>query len=83
MGNKTHPVGFRLGIVKDWQSKWITSRPGDYKKLVGEDLDMRKSILSTHPDAAISDIYIERHIELIVQNLGKFFKKKKLINKAF
>ena len=60
MGNKTHPVGFRLGIVKDWQSKWITSRPGDYKKLVGEDLDMRKSILSTHPDAAISDIYIER-----------------------
>ena len=60
MGNKTHPVGFRLGIVKDWQSKWITSRPGDYKKLVAEDLDMRKAILSTYPDAAISDDFIER-----------------------
>lgn len=60
MGNKTHPVGFRLGIVKDWQSKWITSRPGDYKKLVAEDLDMRKAILSTYPDAAISDVFIER-----------------------
>tara|TARA_A100001037_G_scaffold306482_1_gene351897 strand:- start:1755 stop:2501 length:747 start_codon:yes stop_codon:yes gene_type:complete len=60
LGNKTHPVGFRLGIVKDWQSKWITSRPGDYKKLVAEDLDMRKAILSTYPDAAISDVFIER-----------------------
>ena len=60
MGNKTHPVGFRLGIVKDWQSKWITSRPGDYKKLVAEDRDMRKAILSTYPDAAISDVFIER-----------------------
>ena len=60
MGNKTHPIGFRLGIVKDWQSKWITSKPADYKKLVGEDLDMRKAILSSHPDAAISNINIER-----------------------
>ncbi len=60
MGNKTHPIGFRLGIVKDWQYKWITSKPADYKKLVGEDLDMRKAILSTHADAAISNIYIER-----------------------
>ena len=60
MGNKTHPIGFRLGIVKDWQSKWITSKPADYKKLVGEDLDMRKAILSTHADAAIANIYIER-----------------------
>jgi len=60
LGNKTHPIGFRLGIVKDWQSKWITSKPADYKKLVGEDLDMRKAILSTHADAAIASIYIER-----------------------
>ena len=40
--------------------QWITSRPGDYKKLVAEDLDMRKAILSTYPDAAISDVFIER-----------------------
>ena len=60
MGNKTHPIGFRLGIVKDWQSKWITSKPSDYKKLVGEDLDMRRSILSSNTDAAIASIYIER-----------------------
>jgi len=60
LGNKTHPIGFRLGIIKDWQSKWITSKPADYKKLVGEDLDMRRSILSTYTDAAISNIFIER-----------------------
>ena len=60
MGNKTHPIGFRLGIVKDWQSKWITSKPDEYKKLVGEDLDIRRSILSSYPDAAIANIYIER-----------------------
>ena len=45
-------------------------------------LKMDNVILTPHT-AGLSDIYIERHIELIVQNLGNFFKKKKLINKAF
>ena len=34
MGQKTHPIGFRLGISKDWQSRWFASRPEEYRDLV-------------------------------------------------
>ena len=60
MGQKTHPIGFRLGIIKDWQANWFAAKPAGYRKLVLEDLAIRKTILSQYPDAGISRVEIER-----------------------
>ena len=60
MGQKTHPVGFRLGIIKDWQGHWFAQRQSDYRSLVLEDLSIRSTILSRYPDAGISSVDIER-----------------------
>jgi len=60
LGQKTHPIGFRLGVIKDWQAKWFAYKPADYRALVLEDLSIRKTILSMYPDAGISRVEIER-----------------------
>ena len=60
MGQKTHPIGFRLGIVKDWQSKWFAAKPEEYRRLVQEDMNVRKTILDRYPDAGISRVEVER-----------------------
>ncbi len=58
MGQKTHPVGFRLGIVKDWKSRWISKR--NTPELLHEDEMIRKYIKSRLSHAAISKVEIER-----------------------
>ncbi|MFQ6102936.1 MAG: 30S ribosomal protein S3 [Candidatus Glassbacteria bacterium] len=58
MGQKTHPVGFRLGIVKDWKSRWISKR--NTPELLHEDEMIRKYIKSRLGHAAISKVEIER-----------------------
>lgn len=60
MGQKTHPVGFRLGVIKDWQTRWFARKPGEYRALVLEDLSIRQTINKRFPDAGISRIEIER-----------------------
>ena len=60
MGNKTHPIGFRLGITKDWQTKWFAAKPGEYRELVSEDMTIRSTIFASSPDAGISKVEIER-----------------------
>ena len=60
MGNKTHPIGFRLGVVKDWQTKWFADRQKDYRELVLEDMLVRDTIFKAYPDAGISKVEIER-----------------------
>ena len=42
MGQKTHPKGFRLGGVRDWNSHWFAANASDYKKLTSEDYTIRK-----------------------------------------
>ena len=67
MGQKTHPVGFRLGIIKDWQAKWYANKPSQYRALLQEDLQIRQAILSRLPEAGISKVELERGAqELIV-----------------
>ena len=61
MGHKTHPIGFRLGVSKDWQSRWFAPSGKEYKQFVWEDLQIRSSILEQYPDASISKIDIERN----------------------
>ena len=60
MGQKTHPIGFRLGIVKDWQARWFAGKQEAYRNLVFEDLQIRGRISDSYPDAGISRVEIER-----------------------
>lgn len=66
MGHKTHPIGFRLGIIKDWQATWFAAKSADYRELVKEDLSIRQSIAERYPDAGISKVEIERNSSEVV-----------------
>jgi small subunit ribosomal protein S3 len=59
VGQKTHPVGFRLGFNKTWSSRWF-SKGADYSRLIHEDLKMRKEIKEKYFHAGISEIIVER-----------------------
>ncbi len=58
MGQKTHPIGLRLGIVKTWSSKWYADR--DYARFLHEDIKIRQHIKTKLFQAGISKIEIER-----------------------
>jgi small subunit ribosomal protein S3 len=58
LGHKVHPIGFRLGIIKDWQSKWYSD--SHYAEFVLEDNKLRESIKTKYPESAISQIVIDR-----------------------
>jgi small subunit ribosomal protein S3 len=60
VGQKTHPIGFRLGIVKDWQAHWFAAKGIGYAEQVWEDLRIRNVIQKQYSDAGISRIDIER-----------------------
>ncbi|MCY0907132.1 MAG: 30S ribosomal protein S3 [Sulfobacillus thermosulfidooxidans] len=59
MGQKVHPKGLRLGIVKDWDSRWFGSKK-DTPQLLGEDLAIRRYVKKRHHAAGISRVEIER-----------------------
>ena len=59
MGRKVHPVGYRLGIIKDWQSHWFAPK-GKYAQNLQQDLAIRKLIFGEAPKAAVSHIEIDR-----------------------
>ena len=58
MGQKTHPYGFRLGIIKPWKSKWYEDR--NYAAWLHEDIELKKAIQKKYGHAGIADIEIER-----------------------
>jgi small subunit ribosomal protein S3 len=58
LGHKVHPTGFRLGVIKDWQSKWYSDI--HYAEFVHEDNKLREEIRKKYPEAAISLIEIDR-----------------------
>jgi len=61
MGNKVHPIGFRLGPVYTWTSRWFASR-GRYADLLLEDVKLRKMLMSKLRPAGIARVEIERSI---------------------
>lgn len=63
MGQKTHPVGLRLGIIRDWESNWYDER--DFANKLGEDLMLRRYIRKRLQNAAISAIQIDRTLRRI------------------
>ncbi|HEX7319626.1 MAG TPA: 30S ribosomal protein S3 [bacterium] len=58
MGQKTHPIGFRLGITKDWKSKWFDQ--AGYAKLVAQDIKLRRYLEQRLTEAMLADIIIRR-----------------------
>lgn len=60
MGQKVNPIGFRIGINKDWSSKWYASNK-DFKLFLKRDLDINKYLTSKLKDAAVDNILIERN----------------------
>ena len=59
MGRKVHPIGFRLGFVREHDSRWYASGR-EYSALLDEDTKIRKLILAENAKASISRIEIER-----------------------
>jgi small subunit ribosomal protein S3 len=58
LGQKTHPYGFRLGIIKGWRSNWFAEK--DFAELLKEDLMLRRYVGQRLQRAGISRINIER-----------------------
>jgi small subunit ribosomal protein S3 len=67
LGHKVHPTGFRLGVIKDWQSKWYSDT--HYAEFVREDNKLRKEIQSKYPEAAISLVEIDRQAKDVTVTL--------------
>ena len=58
MGQKTHPIGFRLGINKPWSSNWFATK--DFPEFMAEDIRVRKYISKRLPNAGVSRVDIDR-----------------------
>ena len=63
MGHKSNPIGLRLQINRTWDSRWY-AEGRDYAKLLKEDLEIRKFVIDSLPQAAISKVVIERPAKL-------------------
>jgi small subunit ribosomal protein S3 len=59
LGRKVQPLGFRLGVIKTWRSRWFAEGE-DYADLLGEDLEIRELIRAQVGHAGIDNIEIER-----------------------
>ena len=69
MGQKTHPLGFRLGFNRQWNSRWF-SKGREYSRLIHEDLKMKKEIKQRYFHAGIAQVDVERvgpKIRVIIQ----------------
>lgn len=58
MGQKINPIGLRVGIIKDWESRWYAEK--DYADLLHEDIKIREYLEERLKQAAVSTIEIER-----------------------
>ena len=58
MGQKVHPIGFRLGTTKTWSSRWFAER--DYAKLLHEDLEICRLVKEKLSHAGIAKVEVER-----------------------
>ncbi len=64
MGQKTNPIGYRLGFIKTWNSQWFDEK--DFSKKLNEDLLIRRYIKKRMADGAVSRVEIERTAKRIL-----------------
>ncbi len=65
MGQKVHPTGFRIGVIKPWLSNWYARKKG-YVELLGEDTKIRNYIKKKYKNAGISRIIIDRKAQIVI-----------------
>jgi len=58
MGHKVHPMGFRIGVIRDWQAKWYADK--QYAAFLEEDMKLRRAIWSNYVGAGVSLVQIDR-----------------------
>lgn len=58
MGQKVHPIGLRVGVIRDWDSKWYAEK--NFAELLHEDVKVRELIMKELKDAQVSRVEIER-----------------------
>jgi small subunit ribosomal protein S3 len=58
VGQKTHPYGFRLGVIKGWSSNWFAEK--DFAELLAEDITLRRYIRQRLQRAGVAKVHIER-----------------------
>jgi small subunit ribosomal protein S3 len=68
MGQKVHPIGIRLGIIKSWDSIWYDDKKA-YKKNIHEDIKIQKHIVKNYKSAGIAKVTIERLADKINVNI--------------
>ena len=66
MGQKIHPIGFRVGYIQDWKSNWFDEK--NFADVLSEDLAIRDHIVGKLSHAGLSDITIERRGERTAGN---------------
>lgn len=59
MGQKVNPIGFRLGVNKDWESKWYAKK-SEFGDVLNKDIKIRKYLAANMKDAGIASVIIER-----------------------
>ncbi|HHL72507.1 MAG TPA: 30S ribosomal protein S3 [Bacteroidetes bacterium] len=68
MGQKTNPIGFRLGIVREWESNWFDEQ--NFGTTLSEDLMLRKYLRSRLSRAGVSGIHISRTAQKITLTIN-------------
>jgi small subunit ribosomal protein S3 len=58
MGQKINPIGFRVGVTRDWDSKWFAEK--DYSRFLEEDIRIRQHVHDKLKSAGVSRVVIER-----------------------
>lgn len=67
MGQKVHPIGFRLGYTKTWESRWFSTR--NYVRMLHEDIKIRRFLKAKLAHAGIAKVEIERAAKQITVNI--------------
>lgn len=68
MGQKTHPIGFRLGVNRAWNSRWF-ARGNNFRDLIFEDLQVRRYINSRLGNAGVSQVGIQRAPKKVIVDI--------------
>src|SRR5919205_209964 len=67
MGQKTNPIGFRLGVIRGWTSKWYSEK--DYAKWLHEDLRLKKFVKQKLGHAGVASVEVERAANKVKINI--------------
>jgi len=80
VGQKVHPIGMRVGIIRDWDAKWYAEK--EYADYLHEDLAIRKFIQKELADASVSTIEIERAVNKVIVSLHTALEQRVAFRRA-